>query len=80
MTLKAFVTTSASIHNGMNFLGIAPGPKKLLDYMFFHQFRNTFYPVDKYPDDKYKYKHIKNIKLDVQMRDGLDELQYNWQY
>ena len=71
MKIKAFVTSSPSFHNGMNFLGIAPGPKKLENYMFFHQFQPTFFPND-------TFVHMKTLKLDVSIKDGFDEASFNW--
>ena len=36
--MKVFLTRNASIADGMNFLGVMPGPKSLKDYQFFYNF------------------------------------------
>jgi len=63
MIIKAFVTSSPSIHNGMNFLGISPGPYLLKDYTFFHQFQPTFFPNN-------PYTHMRSLRLNVSIEDG----------
>ena len=63
LKIRAFCTSERSFHNDMNFLGLSPGPKNLIDYSFYHQFKKV-YNTD-----------IKNIKLSVIDH---PELYYNW--
>ena len=63
MALTAFVSAAASPHNGMNFLGVSPGPKSLAAFQFFHQYGAAFGTSDT----------LKTIMLDVKMQDGYDE-------
>jgi len=55
--MKVFLTNNKSIADGMNYLGVMPGPKSLCDFQFFCKFK----PVNGGASD-YEYQ-INNIRI-----------------
>ena len=66
--VRAFVSKGRHRFDGMNILGLSPGPPNLSDYMFFYQFQNVTGITPK------------QLKIQVGMLPGRTEDYDNWKY